>query len=97
MTCHNFLSLFNHYPQIIGVMGKEFNSHQFILELARRNQKLYIQALNAYKEEPAPFRRVHAILSRHLHAYPHLISYIRDVSSKNIFAHKNMCASWRRV
>ena len=51
-------------------MQGEFNSHEFILQLARLNQSLYIAALQAYAGGPSPFKVVHGILAKHLHAFP---------------------------
>ena len=97
MTQHDFTGLYNQYPEIIGHMKSEFNSHEFILELARCHQKLYVQALNAYVQGPAPFKIVHGVLAKHLHASPELASRVGTVNSKDIFTDENRCALWRKV
>jgi hypothetical protein len=61
-------TLYDLYPALIARMQDRFTSHQFILELARRHQALYIKALYAYRAEA--FVVVHRILSRHLMSLP---------------------------
>jgi hypothetical protein len=94
---HDFGELLAHYPDTIAVMGDEFTSHQFILRLAQRNQGLYINALHAYWDEPAPFRIVHGILAPHLHAVSELVTYAGDVDSVDIFGQLRPCASWHKL
>ena len=59
MSRHNFDSLLQHYPLIIGQMQDEFNSHQFILRLAQHDQPAYVEALNEYCDGGEPFKVVH--------------------------------------
>jgi hypothetical protein len=95
---HNFSDLLTHYPEIIEDMHEKFTSHEFILRLAQQHQRLYIKALHSYYDEPAPFRTVHSILAKHLHAYPKLIELVRhDAPSTNIFGQSSQCAEWRRL
>jgi fructose-1,6-bisphosphatase len=104
MTQHDFVDFLDHYPEIIDQMDDIFTSHQFILALAQRYQRLYIEALYAYRDSEhrggqTPFLAVHGILARHLHDYPHLV--IRDpadeyVPSMDIFGRPNTCARWRK-
>lgn len=98
MPKHDFTALFEKYPSVIDRMGGIFTSHEFILRLARQNQTLYIDALDSYRHEPAPFKIVHAILARHLHAYRTSIELVRlDASSTNIFGQPSQCSEWRRL
>lgn len=98
MSKHDFSDLLSHYPEIIEDMDEAFTSHQFILALAQRYQRLYIEALCSYRDEPAPFRTVHGILAKRLHDFPRQIEFIRpDAPSTNIFGHPNSCAEWRRL
>lgn len=102
MPLYDFSVLFENYPDVIAQMSPIFSSHEFIQNLAHRDQVGYIEALSAYSEvrrdrSPAPFMVVHAILSRHLLAYPHLVRYIGKMPSTNIFGHPNRCARWQRV
>ena len=103
MAEHNFSELFSHYPAVITQMNDTFTSHEFILELARQNQVLYIEALYAYRHQvrinkPAPFMIVHGQLARHLFEYPNLITQLRkDAPSKDIFNQDNWCSKWKKV
>jgi hypothetical protein len=98
MPKHDFSDLLAHYPETIEEMDEMFTSHQFILKLAQQHQRPYIKALHSYRDEPAPFRTVHGILAKHLHAYPKLIELVRhDAPSTNIFGQSNQCSEWRRL
>jgi hypothetical protein len=98
MPKHDFSDLLAHYPEIIEDMSDTFTSHWFILALAQKYQRLYIEALYSYRDEPAPFQTVHGILAKRLHDYPKLIKIVRhDAPSKNIFGQSNQCAEWRRL
>ncbi len=103
MPEHNFSDLYKQFPAIIAQMEPIFNSHQFILELARQNQVLYIEALSAYRHrlrnsKPAPFLIVHGILAKHLSSYPHLIKKVHlGLPSKDIFGQDNLCSEWRKI
>jgi hypothetical protein len=103
MAQHDFSELFSQYPAVISVMPGSFTSHEFILELARRNQSLYIEALFSYRHRmyrnaPAPFMMVHGILAQHLLNYPELLTQIhKGVPSKDIFGQPNASAAWKKV
>ena len=102
MPEHDFNALFEQYPAVIAQMPTIFTSHEFILCLAQQNQALYIEALFSYRKAtrrgtPAPFMIVHGILSKHLNAYPKLVTRIGDAPSKNIFGQPSECAQWRRL
>jgi hypothetical protein len=104
MPQHDFSELYEHYPEIIDLMPETFTSHEFILKLAHHYQRLYIEALYAYRDSehrgaPAPFRTVHGILAKQLNQYPHLITRDppdQDVKSDDIFDQPSQCAQWRR-
>ena len=96
MPKHDFSALFAEYEAIIAQMPETFDSHQFILRLAQQHQPLYIEALFSYRDKPAPFKIVHGILAKHLHAYPGL-GQVGVVSSTDIFGQSNGCARWRRL
>ena len=97
MPKHNFSAILAHYPKTIRDMPDTFTSHQFILRLAQRHQKLYIEALHRYQDEPAPFRVVHAILAKRLHDSKQIERIRRDAPSTNIFGQSNQCAEWRKL
>ena len=67
---HDFDQLVCQYPGIIAQMADVFGSHVFILTLAQRHQRLYVEALHEYREGGGPFRQVHAILSDELASSP---------------------------
>lgn len=96
MCQHDFTRLKEQFPEIIKQMPQEFTSHQFILELAQKNQGLYIDALNAYRNNDAPFQAVHGILSRSLHEFDDLVKDIGEIMSEDIWRHSNSCHKWRK-
>ena len=97
MSRFNFRQLFARYPAIIGQMPDKFNSHEFILLLAQKNQAGYIEALHEYSRDTDPFQVVHGILSKQLHEYSNLVQYEGETNSTDIFGHGNRCASWSRI
>ena len=103
MPNHDFTPLYAHYPSIIAQMPETFTSHQFILELARQHQTLYIEALYSYRHherngKPAPFMIVHGILAQHLLSYPNLIEKTRnDAPSQDVFGQDETCSEWRKL
>ena len=101
MTQHDFSALFSHYPELINQMPDLFTSHEFVLQLARQHQTLYIRALYAYRDlpdtqNPTPFKTVHGILAKHLNAYPNLVTNIGEVDSFDIFTNENTCVQWQK-
>jgi len=103
MSDHDFSDLYAQYPPTIATMPDTFTSHEFILELARQNQKLYIEALYSYRQHQhrgteAPFLIVHGILAQQLLEYPKLVHQgRRDAPSKNIFGKDDTCSEWAKL
>lgn len=102
MSEHDFNTLFDKYPVIIRKMPNTFTSHQFILELARKEQKLYIEALYDHRDmrrsgKRAPFLAVHRRLAQELSQFPHLIRKVRTVNSKDIFGQSNTSVRWTKL
>ncbi len=103
MAVHDFSDLYAQYPSVIADMPDSFTSHQFILELARLNQTLYIEALYSYRHHthrgsPAPFLMVHGILAQQLLEFPKLIRQVRkNASSQNIFGEDDPCSEWAKA
>ena len=86
--------LISHYPEIINIMDKRFNSHAFILELAYQYQGLYAKSLAKYADNKAPFQVVHGILAKALTRYDQQVYYIGEEPSIDIFGHSNNAAVW---
>ncbi len=96
MARHDFSPLWEVYPGLIREMGADFDSHEFILQLARRHQAPYIEALHAYRDDQ-PFQTVHGILSKQLHEYSSLIRHEGENRSLDIFGQMQPCATWSQV
>ena len=102
MTQHDFIEIFELYPELIAEMPYSFTSHQFILHLAQRYQALYIEALYAYRNIPGPhrgtpFKTVHGILAKQLNGFSQLVTHVGEVESIDIFTQENRCAQWQKV
>lgn len=86
------------FPRIVRSMpDNEFDSHEFILALARKYQKLYAEALFTSKEERLPFNRVHRAIGKRLKRHKDLVEQIGTRTSKNIFGFESKVALWRKV
>jgi hypothetical protein len=93
---HDFSALYAAYLPSIAAMNDEFSSHEFILDLARRNQKIYIEALSDYRVNNNPFQVVHGVLSQRLREHPNEVEYVDELDSVDIFGNPNRCAHWRK-
>jgi len=79
------------YPTIVKLMKKDkFDSHNFILVLTQKYQKLYIDALYEHRNQKRTFHRVHMAIGKRLKKRVDLVEHIRDRSSKNIFGEKSV-------
>ncbi len=98
MSKEGFERLEELFPRIVKLMPKdEFDSHDFILTLAQKHQKLYVQLLHVYKDNNQPFQSVHKEIPKRLKKRVDLVKHIGKHSSKNIFGLENNCAVWRKV
>lgn len=103
MSRHDFSELYARFPIVLRDMPVVFSSHEFILELARRYQKLYVEALYSYRnmkhrDAEAPFMMVHSVLALHLLKYPTIIKQVRrEIASKNIFGEDDTCSEWEKI
>jgi hypothetical protein len=89
--------LYEKYPEIIREMESEFDSHDFIMALASRYQRLYIEALYDYRDAEEPFAAAHSTLAKRLNEHSDLICRTGDAMSPNVFGRLNSCARWRKV
>lgn len=96
MCQQHITKLTEQYPDIIEMMSEQFDSHEFILKLAHDNQQEYIEALYEYRENPAPFRTLHAILSRALHSHRDRVEDLGTAKTNNIWMESNDCHLWRK-
>lgn len=92
---HSFDSLLSHYPSVIGQMPERFTAHQFILKLAEQNQRLYVEALYAYRDD-APFQKVHKRLAELLRSCPDVERDGDEPHSRDIWTNPQACSRWRK-
>jgi hypothetical protein len=86
------------YPQVVASMERDdFDSHEFILQLAHDYQRLYVKALAAYADTDRPFQIVHGEIAKRLLKHGHLVVKTGETISKDIFGQENTAAAWRRV
>ncbi|PKN91674.1 MAG: hypothetical protein CVU44_17310 [Chloroflexi bacterium HGW-Chloroflexi-6] len=97
MSANAFQKLEEIYPEIVNLMEDEFNSHEFILKLAQKYQKNYVQALIEYAENDQPFQSVHSEIAKRLKKREDLVKHIDSKPSVNIFGLKSEAAIWRKV
>jgi hypothetical protein len=96
MAQHDFRPLQQQFPEVIGAMPSLFNAHDFILELARRNQRLYVEALYTYCLGN-PFQTVHQQIAMLLNESPLVRRDGNDSNGRDIFNQPQGCSRWRRV
>ena len=97
MTTNILEDLEKIYPTIVKLMPDTFDSHDFILRLAQKYQKLYIQALYEHTNQTRPFHRVHMAIAKRLKKRRDLVEQIDSTPSLNIFGVKSKVAVWRKV
>jgi hypothetical protein len=85
------------YPRIVKLMDDEFDSHEFILMLAQKYQKLYVQALYEHRDQNRPFHIVHMAIAKRLKKRGDLVQHVDNRSSKDIFGQENQVAVWHKV
>jgi hypothetical protein len=90
--------LLEFYPEVIDQMPNRFNSHEFILKLAHQHQGPYVRALAQYAGTDRPFGIVHGRLAKLLYEkFSHLVRYVGDEPSHDIFGHSSEVALWIKV
>ena len=97
MTTDAYEALEEKYDEIVNLMPEKFDSHDFILELAHKYQKLYIQALYEQRNKKKPFETVHKAIGKRLKKRVDLVKHLRARSSRNIFGFDNDVAFWQKV
>ncbi len=90
-------ALADHFAEIIEEMPDEFDSHQFILTLAHRHQKLYVKALIAYADSEQPFATLHGQIARRLGQHTHLVSPLGKAASPNMFGGRSRAEEWHKA
>ena len=95
MKCYHDTKSKKQFGHIITLMPKKFDSHQFILKLAELNQAEYIRSLHAYVNTDAPFRTLHAHISKTLKQDPNL-THAGFHNSPNIFGITGENALWEK-
>lgn len=102
MTDEVLTSLFEQFPAVIRQMDETFTTHEFILALAHRYQKLYIEALYRYRDyqrdgSQAAFWRVHNAIGQRLARLDDLVEYMGQTQSEDIFRQRRKCGEWRKL
>ncbi len=95
-----FEELEEKFPEIVSMMADKFNSHEFILKLAQKYQRLYVEALCVYADNDQPFQTVHGEIAKRLKKYKKhkkLVEHIGNAPSSNIFGLTNDAAVWEKV
>ena len=98
---HLTRSLKDNMIPIIKAMKHEFDTHEFILALASKNQQSYIEAL-ACIESNRPFQVLHSAIGKTLKVISTqenaLIREVEaSVSSRNIFGESSTCSRWQKM
>jgi hypothetical protein len=97
MPAEHFEALETVYEEVINSMPVTFDAHEFILKLAQRHQRLYVQALIVYADTDQPFQIVHGQIAQRLGNFPNVVTYIGERNSKDIFLQANSASLWRKV
>ena len=92
-----FAALLTNYPEVLETMPATFTSHQFILALAQRYQRQYIELLYTYRASDGPFRDTHKKLAKGLNRFPDRVEKGERVSSTDIFGGSGDVREWHKV
>ncbi len=102
MPYESLETLYDCYPEIVDEMPQVFDSHQFILKLAEKHQRQYVEALYDLRDSQrdgrdVPFMALHSALAQQLAARPDLVAPDGREESRDIFGNPNEAARWRKV
>jgi len=100
LATYDFSNLESKFPDVVNQMSDTFDSHEFLLVLARNNQAEYVKALSAYNDSgnPAPFQAVHGAIMHKLKKHSELVKLLRDDKpSKDIFGQSQPCGEWKKI
>lgn len=82
--------------EIVESLTAPFDSHDIIRELARRNQRAYVQALSAITTD-TPFHQLHTQLGLQIRNVCEELGLIgEDSRSPDIFGQQSRCKRWTR-
>lgn len=95
-------ALYALFAETILAMPESFSSHDFIQELTRNHQDLYVEALFAYRLKErdgraVPFMVVHSLLARELGTRTDLVECVGRMRSRDLWDQDADCAKWRKV
>lgn len=84
--------------EIMEKMKPVFDSHDFILKFAQKNQKAYAEMISLYVSSKEPFTQAHQQIGKFLlHAKDELgIENMGETVSKNIFGNANENKKWHK-
>ncbi len=97
VTSAPFTELEAHYPEVITAMGTTFASHEFILALARRFERMYVAALSEFTEAERPFQAVNELLAERLANFPGLVVQAGERTVTDIFGNLTRATVWRKL
>lgn len=83
-----------HFAQIVDALPDEFDSHDFIIELAHEYQKVYVRALGQYPDSDQPFQTVHGQIAKRLEKHKELVTKQGKFPSPNIFRRETPAENW---
>lgn len=92
-----FIELEAHYPEVITAMGTTFASHEFILALARRFERIYVAALAEFTEYERPIQAVNELLAERLANFPALVAQAGERTVTDIFGNLQKATVWRKL
>lgn len=84
------------FPSVVETMKNDFDSHDFILNLAHQHQQRYVQALVTFADMEYPFMAVHGEIARRL-SESGLVKKVGTRNSQDIFKQVNSATLWQKV